>query len=172
MKVKEGQTKTKTKTKTRGEEMARLSDIIESFIKDMMKDSEDLEIEIQRNELANYFSCAPSQINYVLTTRFTTEHGYIVESRRGGGGYIKIRKVEVTTDDSYMDLLNEKIGNSITYDNSIKIVENLLENGIITSREANIIKAALNDRSLNKNYDYKNYIRADILKNIMLSLLI
>lgn len=71
-----------------------------------------------------------------------------------------------------MDLLNEKIGNSITYDNSIKIVENLLENGIITGREANIIKAALNDRSLNKNYDYKNYIRADILKNIMLSLLI
>ncbi|WP_142413481.1 CtsR family transcriptional regulator [Hathewaya massiliensis] len=152
--------------------MARLSDIIENFIKDMMKESEDLELEIQRNELANYFSCAPSQINYVLTTRFTTEHGYIVESRRGGGGCIRIRKVEITTDDSYMDLLNEKIGHSITYDNSIKIVENLLENGIITHREGNIIKAALNDRSLNKNYDYRNHVRADILKSIMLSLLI
>lgn len=152
--------------------MARLSDVIENFIKDLMRESEELELEIRRNELATYFSCAPSQINYVLTTRFTTENGYIIESKRGGGGCIKIRKVEVATDNSYMDLLNEKIGNSITYNNSLKIVQNLLENGIITYREGNIIKAALNERSLNKNYDYQNQVRADILKSIMLSLLI
>lgn len=72
--------------------MARLSDIIEEFIKDMLDDAQDNELQIQRNELANKFSCAPSQINYVLTTRFTANKGYYIESRRGGGGCIVIKK--------------------------------------------------------------------------------
>ena len=71
--------------------MARMSDIIEDFIKQLINET-DGSIEIQRNELANYFKCVPSQINYVIDTRFTTERGYYVESRRGGGGYIKIQR--------------------------------------------------------------------------------
>ena len=76
----------------RGDEIARLSDIIESFLKAMINDMDGY-IEIQRNELANRFKCVPSQINYVISTRFTNEKGYYVESRRGGGGYITIRRL-------------------------------------------------------------------------------
>ncbi len=65
--------------------MARLSDIIEDFIKEMFQENNESELQIKRNELANYFSCAPSQINYVLTTRFTEDKGYYIESKRGGG---------------------------------------------------------------------------------------
>lgn len=75
--------------------MPRLSNIIEEFIKELLEETEDGIVEIQRNELADYFDCAPSQINYVLTTRFTPYMGYYVESRRGGGGYIKIVKVGI-----------------------------------------------------------------------------
>ena len=74
--------------------MARISDIIAKFINDMIEEEKDKEIIIQRNELADKFNCAPSQINYVLTTRFTTEKGYVIESRRGGGGYIIIKRIE------------------------------------------------------------------------------
>ena len=68
--------------------MAQLSDTIERFIKDLM--SEDAHVELRRNELAQHFGCAPSQINYVLATRFSVDHGYLIESRRGGGGYVRI----------------------------------------------------------------------------------
>ena len=78
--------------------MARLSDIIESFIKDMINENGDSQALIQRNELADQFRCAPSQINYVLTTRFTHERGYIIESRRGGGGHILIKQITYNVD--------------------------------------------------------------------------
>ena len=68
--------------------MAQLSDSIERFIKELMEEGS--QIEVRRNELAQHFGCAPSQINYVLATRFSVDHGYIIESRRGGGGYVRI----------------------------------------------------------------------------------
>lgn len=71
--------------------MTRLSDVIEKFIKDMIRNSEDSQLQIVRNELANYFNCSPSQINYVLTTRFTIDKGYFIENKRGGGGCIIIK---------------------------------------------------------------------------------
>ena len=77
--------------------MARLSDIIENFIKEMLSESSNDQVQIQRNELADQFRCAPSQINYVLTTRFTGEKGYVIESRRGGGGHIIIKQVTYFT---------------------------------------------------------------------------
>ena len=64
----------------------RLSDTIESFIKAMIQEDTP-EVELKRNELAEYFHCAPSQINYVLATRFTPDHGYVTSSQRGGGGF-------------------------------------------------------------------------------------
>lgn len=81
--------------------MARISDIIAQFINDMIEEEEDKEVIIQRNELADKFNCAPSQINYVLTTRFTSEKGYMIESRRGGGGYIIIRRVNYNKEEQY-----------------------------------------------------------------------
>ncbi|MCY6483530.1 CtsR family transcriptional regulator [Clostridium aestuarii] len=147
--------------------MARLSDVIEEFIKEMLADSESSALEIGRNELANYFSCAPSQINYVLTTRFSTQSGYYVESRRGGGGYIKIRKIQYDNNEPLAKVINENIGKNITYNASNIIINGLVERNIITSREAEIMKAAINSRSLLIPTENKNIVRAEILKSML-----
>ncbi|PRR80014.1 Transcriptional regulator CtsR [Clostridium liquoris] len=152
--------------------MARLSDIIEEFIKGMLEDSEERELQIQRNELANYFSCAPSQINYVLTTRFTTDKGYYVESRRGGGGCIIIKHVDFDQNKYLIQLLNDKIGDSITFHTTMQIVNSLLESDAINKMEANLIKVAVNDRTLIAAGENKNKVRADILKNMLSMLLL
>ena len=95
--------------------MARISDIIAQFINDMIEDKKDKEVIIQRNELADKFNCAPSQINYVLTTRFTSEKGYMIESRRGGGGYIIIKRIEYNNKEKQVEAINKAIGESLTY---------------------------------------------------------
>ena len=150
--------------------MARISDTIENFLKDMINDKEESKILIQRNELADKFSCAPSQINYVLTTRFTYEKGYVIESRRGGGGFIIIKKIEYYDNKERLDILNESIGDSITYGNALSILEDLKENKVIDNKEYEIIKISLNDRTL-ASAEYKNVLRADILKGILTVLL-
>lgn len=149
--------------------MSGLSNVIESFIKNLLVDAEGT-IEIQRNELAEYFECAPSQINYVLTTRFTPYKGYYIESRRGGGGYIKIIKVSI---DEYKDINNiivNTIGDSITKGKAYDIINALRDEEIIEERESNIIKAAIGDRALSCDNNIRNSLRADILKNILLIL--
>lgn len=151
--------------------MAKLSNLIEEFIKKLLEDTNSGAVEIQRNELAQYFDCAPSQINYVLTTRFSLDKGYYIESRRGGGGYIKIIKVNINRDKYIGDLILNIIGDSITKSKAYGIIETFLEEDIITDRECDIMKVVLADRTLdNVNCD-KNVIRADILKNMLLVLL-
>jgi Transcriptional repressor of class III stress genes len=150
--------------------MARLSDTIEEFIKSLLEDSNESELQIQRNELANYFSCAPSQINYVLTTRFTTDKGYYIESRRGGGGYIVIKRIEYTTQKSLVDIINDQIGDSLTYDRGVQIINGLVESQIITIRESNIMKVSINDRVMNIT-DNRNKIRAEMLRAMIVVLL-
>lgn len=147
--------------------MAGLSNIIEKFIKNLLKEA-DGPIEIQRNELAQYFECAPSQINYVLTTRFTPYKGYLVDSRRGGGGYIKIVKVDFDEFEDINHIIVNAIGNSITKSKAYDIVDGLKEEDIITTREAEIIKVSISDRSLNCDTSLRNLLRAEILKNILL----
>ena len=146
--------------------MARLSDLIEEFIKEMLEESGDT-VQIQRNELANHFSCAPSQINYVLTTRFTTERGYIIESRRGGGGCIVIKQIPYDNEDELIRVLQDKIGSSITYNGALALIDGLLESKFITEREAGLMKLAINDRTLNYTEE-KNKLRADILKAMIM----
>lgn len=148
--------------------MARLSDIIEDFIKEMFQENNESELQIRRNELANYFSCAPSQINYVLTTRFTEDKGYYIESKRGGGGCIIIRRIEFTSNKNLKEIIVDKIGNSITYDNAINIIHGLVETNVITEREAIIMKIAINDRVFGNIDISKNMLRANILKNIIM----
>ena len=92
--------------------MAQLSDAIEKFIKDLME--EGAQVEVKRNELAQHFGCAPSQINYVLATRFTPDHGYVIESRRGGGGYIRIVRLAATSREELLQSLYQRIGTSIS----------------------------------------------------------
>ncbi|MDR1773871.1 MAG: CtsR family transcriptional regulator [Clostridioides sp.] len=150
--------------------MATISDTIEKFIKDLM--SNEKKIQIQRNELANLFSCVPSQINYVLTTRFTIERGYLVESKKGGGGYVQIIKIE-QDDIDLNNFLNNQIGDRISYRKSKDILEYLREQNIINDREEILILSGLEDKVLSfPNIDLKERVRANILKNIIKALII
>lgn len=141
-----------------------ISDIIENYIKELL--SEDNEVIIKRNDLASYFNCVPSQINYVIATRFTNEHGFIVESRRGGGGGITIRKVLLTKND-YISTLISSIGNYLKQNEAYSYIKTLFEYDIITKREANIMFAAVSDNTLNIDGENKDYLRAKIMKNML-----
>ena len=146
--------------------MASISDIIEKFIKDLMEDSDT--VQIQRNELASLFNCAPSQINYVLTTRFSREKGYEVQSKKGGGGYVKIDKVAKLNKEQVLYILHKKIDKEITYIQSKVIIKWLLDINLINNRESKIILCAIDDKSLNTPIRGLNDIlRAKVLKNII-----
>lgn len=149
--------------------MARLSDIIEDFIKEMLKDTEENILEIQRNELANTFNCAPSQINYVLTTRFTTDRGYYIESRRGGGGCIIIRKINIDKNDYIREVIWNNIGSEISQQSSEDYIAFFLERGFITEREALLMKGAINDKTLMLPQSVRDRVRAQILKTMLIT---
>lgn len=148
--------------------MAKMSDLIEVFIKELLEESETEPVEIQRNELAGYFKCAPSQINYVLTTRFSMDKGYRIESQRGGGGSIKIIKMNLSPDDFYSALLQET-GEAITMLKAGQMIDLMKERELITERESDLMKAAVSDRAISGPVNIKNEIRAGILKNMILA---
>ena len=147
----------------------RLSDSIEQFIKAMLSQDEQ-EVELKRNELAEYFGCAPSQINYVLATRFTPDHGYLIESRRGGGGYIRIFRMRQDSREQILYMLNERIGDSIDILSASHLIAQLQEREFISAREANLMNAAISAQavSLPLSVEMKNALRAKILKSMLL----
>ncbi|HHV18797.1 MAG TPA: CtsR family transcriptional regulator [Thermoanaerobacterales bacterium] len=150
--------------------MANLSDIIEGFIKEMFEDIPEGILDIQRNEMANHFNCAPSQINYVLTTRFTLERGYFVESRRGGGGYIRIKKLKISEDEFLREIM-DFIGETISGSDAKTIIQRLWEEDVITEREMKILCAAVNKYNLPLSPSDRNLIRARIMKAIITTLM-
>ncbi len=145
----------------------RVSDIIEEFIKELFED--DNEIEIQRNDLAQKFNCVPSQINYVIATRFKPAQGYYVESRRGGGGHITIRKVNNTKEDYLMHIINN-MGNSISNSEAEILISDFLTYSLINKKEAKLLRVATSDNVLNIPKQYRDLLRANILKNMLLNL--
>lgn len=147
----------------------KLSNLIENFIKEMM-DEESGVIELQRNELALRFNCVPSQINYVISTRFSPERGYIVESRRGGGGYIKIRRAEGDKA-TYIKKVISLIGDYLSQTDMNAIVQNLYELDMLSEREGKIIIAALRDNAIAINPPQRDFIRAKMLKNILVNII-
>jgi len=149
--------------------MPNLADVIENFLKNLIEEAGNI-LEIQRNDLASRFQCAPSQINYVLATRFTLERGYIVESRRGGGGYIRIKKVRIS-DDEFIKEVIDCIGDSISSTKAFDLINILDREGIINKREAEIMKAALNKRTLGIPLPERDRIRARIFKAMLTALL-
>ena len=149
--------------------MKSISDIIEEFILEQLTDGE---INLSRNELANFFNCAPSQINYVITTRFTPSRGFDVESRRGGGGYIKISKLSSGDKANYIyNIINNYVKDEIDFNNSCLILDNLLDNEIITNNEHDLIMVAISNKSLSNPLKMESKIRAKILNNILINLL-
>ena len=149
----------------------RLSDSIESFIKTLLSE-ESAEVELKRNELAEYFGCAPSQINYVLATRFSPDHGYLTESRRGGGGYIRIVRVVETGSQRLMYLINERIGESIGEDECMRLISQLKEQQIVTADEAALMASSVSTRALAVPLPdaMKNSLRARIMKSMLMSI--
>lgn len=146
----------------------RMSDIIEEFIKDLF-DDENEAIEIQRNELAEHFNCVPSQINYVISTRFKPSQGYYVESRRGGGGHITIKKVNNTKKDYIMHIINN-IGQNLTSNEVDILISDFLSYNIIDKKEAKLLKVATSDNVLGLPKDLKDEVRARIFKNMLLNI--
>ena len=149
----------------------RLSDSIESFIKDMLDDGS-AEVELKRNELAEYFRCAPSQINYVLATRFSPDHGYLTESRRGGGGYIRIVRVVQSGSQRLMYLINERIGDSLEEEECLRLISQLKEQRIVTADEASLMAASISARALSVPIPEttKGVLRARMMKNMLMTI--
>ncbi len=149
--------------------MANISDIIEQFILKTIGDDDS--VDISRNELASFFSCAPSQINYVLETRFTVDRGFIKESRRGGGGYIKISKINLEDDNYINSLIFESVGEQLSYKRLCQILDKLENQKIISAKEKDIINSALSEQSLAMPFTIKDDIRAKAFKNVLATLL-
>ena len=149
----------------------RLSDSIEHFIKELLNE-EATEVELKRNELAEYFGCAPSQINYVLATRFSPDHGYLTESHRGGGGYIRIVRVVESGAQRLMYLVNERIGDAIGEEECIRLISQLKEQRIVTADEAALMAASVSSRALGVPLpdNLKNALRARIMKSMLMTL--
>lgn len=149
----------------------KISDIIAKRIIEIINESEANMAEIRRNELANALGCVPSQINYVLSSRFTPENGYIIESRRGGGGYVRIRRVHVNRSSAIMHIINS-IGPKLDAMSSRVLLENCLQSEIIDKRSALLIIAAVSDNTLScLSVADRDIVRASVLKQMLLSLI-
>ena len=149
----------------------RLSDSIEQFIKELLS-QESTEVELKRNELAEYFGCAPSQINYVLATRFSPDHGYLTESRRGGGGYIRIVRVVQSGSQRLMYRVNDRIGDSLGDEECLRLISQLKEQMIITAAEAALMASAVSTRALSVPVPdvLKDAMRAKMMKSMLMTI--
>ena len=143
-----------------------ISDVIETYIKDILSDNE--LIQIKRNDMASLFDVVPSQINYVINTRFNLQNGYVVESKRGGGGYIQITHVNFADNMQVFDDLIYVIGDSLEMANATKIIQALFEDGVITQREANLMITGISKDTLQiSDKVTENVVRARILTGLV-----
>lgn len=150
--------------------MANISETIEQFIIATLGENDS--VDISRNSLAEYFSCAPSQINYVLDTRFTIDRGYVKESKRGGSGYIKISRLKNTDNNEFLNnLVMESVGDELSEKRMIQILEKLVSDEIVQVGEKLLIEAALSDDSLSMPFTIKDKVRAKAFKNILIELM-
>lgn len=145
-----------------------MSDRIEAFIMELLKDDTDEWLELKRNELASLFGCVPSQINYVISTRFNPDHGYIVESRRGGGGFVRIKQIKY---EDGLIMRTIKLSGDILDEKTAKAhLVNLTRQGAINERDASLILSAVSDSSLNIDQPLRDKLRANIFKNMLVKI--
>lgn len=149
--------------------MSKISDIIESFILEQLDDSG--YIFLSRNELANFFNCAPSQINYVLSTRFTAPRGFVIESHRGGGGYIRLARINLERSSYITELISTVLINEIDYSTCNQILDNLIVLNILTESDCRILRYALSPKSLAMPVKIENKQRANILRNVLINII-
>ena len=147
------------------------SDLIARFIMDAIEQSDSGFAELQRGALAEMFSCVPSQINYVISTRFSPEHGYMVESRRGGGGYIRITRVQASPAESVMRAVRA-VGDSLDIRTAAAYVSGFYKSGIIDRRCARLILTAIGDKALRPIAPAdRDRMRASIFKHMLVCIL-
>ena len=145
-----------------------ISDLIASFLQDSLESAEDGVLEVQRSDLAQRFNCVPSQINYVMSTRFSPERGYIVESRRGGTGYIRITRVRVDRETLMMHVLNT-LGSQVDLASARAILSNLAQSGALEEEIAQALLAAVSDKALVQvPREARDQVRADIMKQVLI----
>lgn len=145
-----------------------ISDLIACFIQEALDETEDDVVELQRGDLAQRFNCVPSQINYVMSTRFSPEHGYIVESRRGGNGYIRIRRVQTDRKLLLMQVINS-IGDTLDEQSARAITGNLANSGAMDVNVAQVLLAAVSESALREvPREVRSTVRASIFKQVMI----
>ncbi len=145
-----------------------ISDLIAGFLQECLDETGDGVLEVQRGELAQRFNCVPSQINYVMSTRFSPERGYIVESRRGGNGYIRITRVQVDRETLLMHVINS-LGDRVDLPSARAILGNLAEAGALKEDLARTLLATVGDKALGAvPRDLRDQVRADVLKNVLI----
>ena len=138
------------------------SDHIEAYIKAILEQSGI--VELQRSQLADTFQVVPSQINYVIKTRFTESRGYLVESKRGGGGYIRIGRIEFSNHHEMLRDLLYSVGEEVSPVIFEDVLKLLLEQELLTRQEMNLLVATASDRVLGEEADY---IRVNMLRQIL-----
>ena len=145
-----------------------ISDLIASFLQEGLEMSESGVLEVQRNDLAQRFNCVPSQINYVMSTRFSPERGYIVESRRGGNGYIRITRVRVDRQTLLMHVINS-LGGQVDLPSVRAILSNLVQSGALAEEIGQLLLAAVSDKALGAvPRQLRDNVRADIMKQVLI----
>lgn len=146
----------------------RISDEVAKYLLALLEESQG-DIQIQRNELANNIGCVPSQINYVITSRFTPEHGYIVESRRGGGGYIRITRIKTEKSTAIMSIINA-IGSKLDALSAEMIIDSLIQRDIISEDTSKLMLSAISDRVYaDVPTNLRCTLRAAVFKNMLLT---
>ena len=142
-----------------------MSDLIESYLKNVLHKNET--VEIRRSEIADQFNCVPSQINYVINTRFTIQQGYVVESKRGGGGYIRIMKVNLVDEMDILNELSELVPEELSAREGNHLLQNLYENELITKREAQMMSLMMEKDTFPSNVKNAAEIRSNMMKKLI-----
>lgn len=150
--------------------MRNISDVIEQYLKQILDLGQKDVLEIKRNEIADKFQCVPSQINYVINTRFTLERGYMVESKRGGGGFIRIIKVKSHDASHLFEQVLSIIGGQISQTSAENLILRLVEENVVTKREAKIILSVMDRSVIGVDLPYRDELRAKLLKAMLNSL--
>ena len=145
-----------------------ISDLIASFLLEGLEEAENGVLEVQRSDLAQRFNCVPSQINYVMSTRFSPEHGYIVESRRGGNGYIRITRVRMDRETLLMHVINS-LGPVVDLPSARAILGNLVSAGALEEPVGRALLAGIGDKALVQvPRQFRDGVRADIMKQVLI----
>lgn len=147
--------------------MSNLVDKIEHYIKRILADTSDGFIVLQRSGLAVKFECAPSQINYVLSTRFSVEQGYLVESRRGGGGYLRIVKLGLDTSNYLDSVIGQLSDGELNQRTAEGLIRRLVDEDLLTKREAMLIKAVVDRDTLALDITVRDRLRARMIAALL-----